>query len=209
MTHLTRAELAAWHATPAESDRAHIVGHLAECDVCGAMYAELIRAHVPDALEHFTAGQFRDAGYAALAPSHGRMLLFRPRVLLPVAAAAAILLAVWVPTLRREDDPARSTPQVLRGGVPEAIAPSGDVTGPIEFRWTAPAGADRYAVEVKGQDGRRVFYRETRDPRLSAGAELDAALAPGGAFTWTVATLDGSGEVIAESHPRAFTRSPR
>jgi hypothetical protein len=211
MTHLTRAELESWHRTAIEADRDRIVGHLAVCDACAATYAAIVRAHVDEEPSHFDTRDFREAGYGALAPAPRRRFFFRPGLLVPLAAAAAILLAIWVPSLRPADDSDETPSRVLRGAAtPQAIAPSGDVEGAIEFRWTAAAGADRYAIEVKDHTGRRVFYRETRDERLAAAdAALLAALARGGSFTWTVATLDGAGEILAQSTPRSFTRRPQ
>ena len=208
MTHLTRDELASWRRTAAEADRDRIVGHLAACDACAGMYADIIRDAVDERPAHFNAADFRDAGYRVLAPTR-RPLLLRPRVLFPLGVAAALVAAVWVPTLRRTVDVPATPAQVMRGGAPVTIAPSGEVSGAVEFRWTAPAGADRYAIEVKDQAGRRVFYRETRDDRLAVDAAAVAALPQGTRLLWTVSTLDGAGEPIAQSAPRAFTRPPQ
>jgi hypothetical protein len=210
MTHLTRAELESWHRTAIEAERDRIVGHLAVCDACAATYAAIVRAHVDEAPSHFDTRDFREAGYGALAPAPRRRFVLRPGLLVPLAAAAAILLAIWVPSSRRADHSGQRPPQVMRGaGTPQTLAPSGDVEGAIEFRWTAAPGADRYAIEVKDQTGRRVFYRETRDERLTSDPEIAAILSRGGSFTWTVATLDGAGEILAQSTPRSFTHRPQ
>ena len=49
--HLTREELQRWwdHGSPADRDR--VVGHLAECDACGALYGEILDAEAPPATE--------------------------------------------------------------------------------------------------------------------------------------------------------------
>lgn len=206
MTHLTARELAAWRDTPSESDRARIVGHLAACDECTARYAEMIRARAPEsAPSHFEPEAFVSHGYAAMEARRGKRLAFRPAVLVALAAAAAIALAVWLP--RAPGTRPDGGGDTMRGAGVQAVAPAGDVSGAVEFRWTSPVSADRYAVEVKDAAGRRVFYRETRDERMPADAALDAALRPGVRFTWTVTALDGSGEPVAQSPPREFTRS--
>lgn len=207
MTHLTSHELAAWRDSPSAADRPRIVGHLAACAECASRYAEMIRARGPEgAASQFDPQPFATRGYAALAKRRGRVLVFRPLVLVPLATAAALVLAVWLPSTRRAEAPAATAP-VVRGARPEALAPAGDVRGPIEFRWASPVSPDRYAVEVRDGHGQRIFYRETPDERLPADAALEAALRTGVHFTWTVAALDGSGEVIAQSTPRAFTRT--
>lgn len=206
MTHLTRDELLAWRDHPSPASRDGIVGHLAACDECSAVYAELIRtrsAETPP--ERFAARDFVARGYAAAARPPASVLAFRPRVWIPLAVAAAILLAVLLPVMRPGTDAVVET-GVVRGSVPEALAPAGPTRGAIEFRWASPSAADRYAVEVKDGAGQRVFYRETRDMRLGGDAALDAALRPGLRYTWTVTALDATGETLSQSPPREFTR---
>lgn len=209
MTHLTRAELVAWRDTPAELDRGRIVGHLAECDACTALYAELIRARAPEpAAAHFDREAFAKRGYGAVDAPSGRLLVFQRKLFIPLAAAAALLLVLWLPSTRRAAEESGDPAPVMRGGRPHAEAPAGAVRGPIEFRWTSPVPADRYAVEVKDAAGQRVFYRETRDTALRADASLDGALRPGVRFSWTVTALDAAGEAISQSAPRDFSRTP-
>jgi hypothetical protein len=66
MTHLTRADLTRWRDAPDPADRDRIVLHLAECDECGALYADLMRtrpaAAGPDELE---PAAFMKAGFEA------------------------------------------------------------------------------------------------------------------------------------------------
>lgn len=203
MTHLTRDELLAWRDAPSPASRDRIVGHLAACDECTAVYAESIRtrgAESPPA--RFEARDF--AGLAAARPT-ARVLAFRPRLWIPLAVAAGILLVVLLPVMRPGTDAIVET-DARRGSAPEALAPAGPTSGVIEFRWASPSPADRYAVEVKDAAGERIFYRETRDVRLAGDAVLDAALQPGVRYTWTVTALDATGETISQSPPREFTR---
>lgn len=206
MTHLTLRELTAWRDGPSEADRARIVGHLAVCETCASRLAELVRAAAPGAGDatQLMSGDFVQHGYGVMRKRRGRLIVFRPQVLIPLAAAAAIALAVWLPSSRPESGPAEEAP-VVRGTRPQALTPSGEVSGPIVFTWASPVSPDRYGIEVKDAAGQRIFYRETPEARLTPDAALEAALLPGGRYLWTVAALDGSGEVIAVSEPRAFT----
>lgn len=209
MTHLTRDELMAWRDAPASGARAHIVGHLAACDACAALYAELIRTAAHDGPpRHFDPQAFTGKGYETLGEPRGRMLVFERKLFIPLAAAAAIILAIWLPDWRAGGEGSVDSPVVMRGGRPEAVAPAGDVRSPLEFRWSVSAGAARYAIEVNDAAGARVFYRETRDEHLTEDAAMDAAVRPGVRYTWTVTTLDEAGEAIAQSLPRAFMRLP-
>jgi hypothetical protein len=206
--HLTRQELTAWRDAPSEADRARILGHLAACEDCTSRLAELVRAAAPGTADSPQAAprDFVQRGYGVMPKRRGQMVVFRPQVLIPLAAAAAIVLAVWIPSSRRTSEPVDGTP-VVRGTRPQALTPAGEVSGALEFTWASPVSADRYGIEIKDAAGQRVFYRETRDARLIADAALDAVLRPGAPYAWTVAALDGSGEVIAVSEPRSFSRA--
>jgi hypothetical protein len=208
MIHLTRDELLAWRDAPSEANRARVIEHLASCDRCAGLYAEMIRTRPLDGDAgdaRFAAGDFVMRGYAAapLPAPRGRMFVFQRKLVIPLAAAAALVLFVWMPARR----PAPPTPtDAVRGGTMQALSPSGEVRGRIEFRWTSAAAPDRFAVEVKDAAGQRVFYRETRDDRLSGDAALESLLRPGAAYTWTVAALDAAGETISRSTPVSFVR---
>jgi hypothetical protein len=205
MTHLTRDQLLAWRDAPSPASREMIIGHLAACDECAAIYAELIRIRsVEQPPERFDPRDFVEAGYAAARPPVP-LVAFRPRLWVPLAAAAAVVLAVLLPLMRPATDAVVPT-DTLRSGAVEALAPAGPTAGVIEFRWTSPAAADRYAVEVKDPAGQRIFYRETREAQLAGDAVLVAALQPGMRYTWTVTALDATGETLSQSPPREFTR---
>jgi hypothetical protein len=208
VTHLTPQELTLWRDRPAEADRARIVGHLAVCEPCTSRLAELVRAAAPGAADAppLAPGDFVQRGYGVMQKRRGQLIVFRPQVLIPLAAAAAILLAVWLPASRRASEPVDGAP-VVRGTRPQALTPAGDVSGALEFTWASPVSPDRYGIEIKDAAGQRVFYRETRDARLASDAALEAVLRPGAQYLWTVAALDEAGEVIAVSEPRAFSRA--
>jgi hypothetical protein len=202
--HLTRDELLAWRDAPAETDRARIVGHLAVCDECGATYADLIRTRpADDAMSRFDHRAFADRGYAARQPRQGRWL--RPRVLVPAAAAAAVLLALALPAMRTERS-LPGDPDAVRGSRLETIAPSGEIAGPLEFRWMSPFDGVRYVVAVTDASGNHIATRESETARMIADAPLDATLRPGVRYRWTVSAVGAGGDVIAASAPREFVR---
>ena len=208
MSHLTRDELLVWRDAPGQADRRRVVEHLAACDECCALHAELIRtrpAEMPPSA--FDQRAFVEHGYAIARRQRSRVLAFRPRVWVPLAAAAAVLLVMWLPGSRQALDTIVET-GVVRGGRIQAVTPVGEIEGAIEFRWASPVSADRYAVEVTDASGQRVFYRETRAESLAGGAD-SAALRPGVRYTWTVRALDAGGEAISQSAPAAFIRAAR
>lgn len=208
MTHLTRDELLAWRDAPADGERARIVGHLASCDECGAAYAELIRTRPADAAPaRFDERAFAERGYAAARPSPPPAPWLRPRVLVPLAAAAAVILALALPA-RDEERPADDA-DAVRGSKLETIAPDGRISGPLEFRWMTPFDRVRYVLNVTDANGNPVATRETRTGRLDADAALDAILQRGVTYRWTVTAVDEAGEVIATTPPRTFTRDGR
>jgi hypothetical protein len=199
MTHLTRDELLAWRDRPGPADRARVIEHLAACDACGAVYAELFRTRPADQPQPaaFDTARFALRGYAAgrQAPSRPRLA----RLLVPLAAAALIVAALLIPQRQRDLDPVADTDAVRGSRIETVQAAAG---GAIVFAWTSPFAADRYAVEVTDASATRIFYRETRESRLTPGPELSGSLRPGGRYTWTVTALDSAGEAISRSAPR-------
>ena len=66
VTHLTRDELVRWRDAPHQGDRDRIVLHLAACDDCGALYAELMRTRpATAAAEVLAPAAFAKAGLKA------------------------------------------------------------------------------------------------------------------------------------------------
>ncbi len=131
MTHLTRDELVGWRDAPNPADRDRIILHLAGCDECGALYADLMRTRPatagPETLE---PAAFIEAG-AKAGPVRHRVVSL-PRILVPLAAAAIVIFGVTT-LLKRE-------PASFRGADHEVTlaAPSGTIdSGEVSFRWTA------------------------------------------------------------------------
>jgi hypothetical protein len=208
VAHLSRDELVRWRDTPSEAERARVLSHIAQCDACSGLLAELMRTRpIATPPQRFDGREFVERGYRAADPSRVRVLRFTPRIAAALAAAAAILLAIVLPGLRGGPETVPTDTNAVRGGRIQAIAPVGDVDGPIAFSWSSPVSASRYAVEVLDGSGQRVFFGETRETRLVADetGDLARALEPGARYTWTVAALDADGETIVRSAPREFT----
>jgi hypothetical protein len=207
VSHLSDIELRRWRDHGNPGDRGRVVAHLAECDACGAAYAELVRAHgvqgdpaaeaggpadVPD------AGEFRRAGYAA-----GRTPAFPFTRLAAAAGLAAAAAGVGAVLLRAPSE----TPPRLRGSELVAVAPAGEVRWPVEFRWSSPLSAPAYRVDVFDTSGRRVHSIPAMG-ETAADPGLRERLQPGGRYTFVVTALGADGRELLSSAPRAFVYAP-
>jgi hypothetical protein len=195
MTHLTRDELVGWRDAPNPANRDRIVLHLAACDECGTLYAELMRtrpaAAGPDALEPAT---FIKAGTAA-GPILHRTVPWQ-RVAIPLAAAAVLILGVTT-LLRRE-------PASYRGADHELTlaAPSGTVDrSALTFQWTVPPAtpSQRLLIYALDDPSQPVFDAKNVASPLRLTAEQAARLRPGIDYRWMVefTTRDGRVETSA------------
>jgi hypothetical protein len=205
MTHLTRDELLRWRDAHDGADRGRIVAHLAECDGCGAMYAELIRTRPategPIALD---ARDFIAAGMAAGPQAVPRRSWWRaPAVWIAIPATAAAALVLMTLINRPSIPPLSEPTSTTRGSAVVPQSPTGPVTGRIEFRWTSPFAAARYRIVVRDASGVAVLSRETTGERLVADDATMRAL-PRGAYAWSVEALDAAGRTIDTSRPQAF-----
>ncbi len=193
MAHLTRDDLVSWRDAPTPADRDRIVLHLAECDECGAAYAELMRTRPatagPDALD---PAAFLQAGVDAGPARHATWR----RIAIPLAAAAILVLGVTT-LVRREAGS-------FRGGDAgvQLTAPSGTVdAGTITFKWTAPAGSPSQRLLVYALDdpsGPVVDTKNVSSP-VQLTAEQATRLRPGTDYRWMIefTTRDGRVETSA------------
>jgi hypothetical protein len=204
VTHLRRDELLRWRDQAAESDRARVVSHLAECAACAAAYAELIRTRpAEDGPPVLQPEAFLRRGYSAAGPKPPRVWVRRWA---PLAAAAVLAVALAGPLFwqsRVEQQP------TLRGAELQELGPSGDVRPPFEFRWRAPGAAARYLVEVYDGDRRLIWRGETRAEPLAASEELLRRLRPDTEYRWLVTALDARGQTLAVSPLTPFRLSAR
>ena len=199
MRHLTRETLVAWRDHPTEDARAPVVGHLATCNACGALYAELIRtrpaedvADLPDHEDFVARGR-------ALRPTAAPRRRRWPLVTL--AAAAVVVLAVFVTWPRPADPP------VARGASDlDVIAPVGAVPEATVISWRAPAGSDIFRVEIMDASGNVIHEaRVTGSRRFVLPPDLTTRLLPGIQYRWMVSRLDARGDTIDSSPLAAFT----
>jgi hypothetical protein len=123
---------------------------------------------------------------------------------LPLAAAAALALAVGVPTLLR-DDPAEP---VMRGeGAPVVLVAPPPEASPAEartFTWHAVPGARRYVFELLDADGAPLHEHIGTDTTLALPAAV--TLAPGAEYRWLVRAADDLGDPVATSVGRIRVR---
>ena len=210
MTHLTRDELLRWrdHVPPADRDR--IVGHLAVCDTCGALYAELVRTRPA---EHPAArldpAEFVERGYRAYAPSRASAWTLRGwRAWSAVAAALVLVIggAILAPTLQQRP-PLTSGGSEVRGASIQIVSPAGIVTPPVTFRWSSPVRATTYSLEVRDETQAIVYSTKVREEEVTLPSDLRNGLRPGGRYSWVVVALDGASEEIMRSAPQAFVVS--
>jgi hypothetical protein len=195
MTHLTRDELVGWRDAPNPAERDRIVLHVAGCDECGAVYAELMRTRPavagPEALE---PAAFMAAG-AGAGPVLHRAVSWR-RVAIPLAAAAVLIVGVTT-LLRREPASYRGGDQALRLSVPSGTVDRGTLT----FEWIAQPGTPSQRLVIYSLDdpSQPVIDAKNVNSPLRLTREQLARLRPGIDYRWMVefATRDGRVETSA------------
>ena len=146
------------------------LAHVAGCDNCQTAVSSVARALVDPAL----VGELG----AVDAPGRRRIL----RVLLPVAAAAALLLMLTRPWAGDVVPRHRGLPAAA--AIPTPIAPIGVVTRASPLQWTAVAGADRYRVMLSTAGGRVLYEAEGAD--TVAALPDSVVLTPGRSYVWIV-----------------------
>ncbi len=197
MTHFTDLEMRRWSESGPGADRERIVAHLAECAACAASYAAAIRVRGLEGQAPSEVSEFAAAGRA----------IARPRVLpwrwvAPLAAAAAIVIAVIAPRFLRNTEVADET--TLRGGAIHALTPSGATDAPVVFTWSRGLQAKRFRLQVGDSSG-VIFTVETSTTRLAAPDSVQKSFAARGELWWSVAALDQDGKTLQESERRVFT----
>jgi len=187
--HLTTEELRRWRQTGAAADRDRVVGHLADCDACGARYAELIRTRPVEAAGpgRFRAADFTVRGLEAFrAPS--RRGSWVP-AWAPAAAAVMVVVALAVGYLV---GPARDGQPTYRGeasGV-ELVRPIDDrvPVADLVFEWHADAdlGPFRLRVIDLAAPDAPVIDREDAHSGYKPTPEERQRLKPGITYRWFV-----------------------
>lgn len=154
--------------------REAVLPHVATCAWCRDAVASVTRALADaEVAREVTALEGR---------GHGRLY----RILLPLAAAAALLLVlVWPrPT---EDGGHRGPPPVASTPVP--IAPVGVVASASPLVWTAVSGADRYRVTLAEASGHLLYETQVADTVLPLPDSI--VLVAGRSYVWLVEARTG------------------
>lgn len=150
--------------------RATSVAHLATCRRCRTAVASVARALADPAVARAIARTDRGR--------RGRLW----RIVLPAAAAAAILVALGVP--RWTDDRTHRKPPTPLAERPTPTAPIGLVAAATALRWTPVPGADRYRVTLFDATGRVRYRTEVGD--TAAPLPDSVVLVPGRPYLWQV-----------------------
>jgi hypothetical protein len=130
-----------------------------------------------------------------------RQLWMRPRVLIPLAAALALLIVLP----RLLSGPAQRPP-VLRGAdrAPVGLSAVGELAAPpTGFQWTSHPMADRYRFRLYDARDELLFETTTREPAttLAPGAVDWSGITRG---HWVVTPLAGDGTELTPSQPQRF-----
>jgi hypothetical protein len=192
--HLSREELIAWRDDGA-GDRTGLVAHLAVCEACRELAAELERNRpVNDAVPRFDARDFVGSGYragaTATAPRHARRWIW------PAAAAALIVLAlvpVWLVRLDKAPDTLRGNQTAL---VP--VRPVDDVSisaDELTFEWRGASATDRVRLNVVDLDqpDQPLIEREVTGSRYEPTADERRRFRSGQSVHWYLERRSGSG----------------
>jgi anti-sigma factor ChrR (cupin superfamily) len=165
--------------TIAADARSQWLPHVAMCGRCRTAIASVART-IGD---RKVAREIDAAERPAALPARHRAF----RRLLPIAAAAALILAVW-PRTREEGPPAhRSTAPAALSPIP--TSPIGSVARPAALRWRPVAGADRYRVILFNADSRVVYEQQLSDTILALPDSV--TLTAGATYIWKVEARTG------------------
>jgi hypothetical protein len=185
-THLDPDTLAAFvDGALGAADRGRAEAHLAACDTC---------RHELLAVRQLLAS-YRPAAQ-------------RRRLVVPLAAAAALVLAVGLPMLNGGQDTS-PMPPIRRPGAEAALAVSGlsprpgstvMADAPLEFAWGTAEAGSTYRLTVVDSAGALVWSTETGD--TTAVLPADIALASGQSYFWYVDALRSDGRSLTSGAQR-------
>jgi anti-sigma factor RsiW len=181
MTHLSPEALAGYlDADLSGEEQMQVELHLASCPVCREELAEVRQIQ----LRHRRRWEL---------------------VLVPAAAAAAVLLAITLPreATRPSDIRARPNPEAPLGVVspmPSAVA----APGPITFTWRSAGPGASYTLTVQAADGRVIWTSST--PDTVAVLPDSVTFSPGLTWFWMVDALLPDGRPRSTGIKRLSTR---
>jgi hypothetical protein len=149
--------------------RAKALIHLADCRRCRETVASTARAIAVPAI----------AREARTPPISGR---FVARLVLPLAAAALLLLIVRPPS--PTVPPVRREPTFVATASPSPLSPLGTVSAADRLEWSSVTGADRYRVTLFEGGSQVVFEQQVADTMMMLPDSL--VLVPGHQYLWKV-----------------------
>ncbi|HEX2721888.1 MAG TPA: hypothetical protein VHM24_03160 [Gemmatimonadaceae bacterium] len=147
--------------------------HLSSCRRCQHELASLVRALNDPAV--------------ARAVSADRAYLRRvAQVIIPLAAAATIVVSLAVPRERQSREPVgqHRAPVITPGAAPIIGRPAGVVSDVVDLQWSAVPRAEAYRVTLFDKDGQVVFEDETSENGIVLPDSV--TLVPANRYFWQV-----------------------
>jgi hypothetical protein len=170
-------------AALAEGSMPGAIGHLATCSHCRRAVGSVARA-------------LADPGIAAeIAPVAAGRRRFPFKLVVPFAAAAALLLMVRLDWRQATPPSPHRAPTITASAAPLPLAPLGSVTGPGALRWSSISAADRYRVTLFDGSGRTAFEAQVADTVLALPDSI--GLVAGQAYWWKVEARIGRDRWVA------------
>ena len=203
MTHFTEAELKRWSVNGPGADRDRVMSHVVECSACMHAYSASVRENrlvQTDASEDLS--EFVQAGYASRHRGAQSKLFTMAKWVVPIAAAAAIAVAVSLPRLRQIPTPSNQIS--LRGVAVQPLSPQGDSANIAEFRWMSSVSASKYVITI-GEQTAVITTADSSGTTWRPSPQQIASFKPGHTYWWTVVALDEQGSVIVSSEKQPFT----
>jgi len=160
-----------------ETSRHAALSHLATCQACRADLAAVAATLADPAVQ-------RELGAPRPQVAVGRALRF----LVPLAAAAAIVLVIARPAQPRPGAVHRS-PVIGRATTPVVAGPVGAVPAVSSLVWSAVLGADLYRVTVFDAGGGVVLETEATDTAITIPDSV--TFRAGGVYLWKVEARTG------------------
>jgi hypothetical protein len=150
--------------------------HLASCQRCRSAVASVARALADRAVAREVARAERTRTARIV------------RTLIPVAAAAVLVVLVW-PRPGADGGFGHRAPTITTVAAPAPVRPVGAVSEAPVLTWRSVAGADRYRVTLFSAGGAVLYERWVRD--TSASLPDSVMPAPGQRYLWKVEARTG------------------
>ena len=167
-----------------DAERFAATQHVSTCRHCQHELGSLVRA-------------LKDPDVERAARSGGRMRLRLAGMLVPLAAAAALIIVFVVPERQRSRVPEKvhRAPVLASGPAPVGVSPVGPVSRVVELQWSIVPNAETYRVTLFDADG-RVLY-ETQANGTSTFLPDSLKFAPAQRYLWQVQARIGFNRWVA------------